>query len=294
VNFKLELLKSLSFPDFPSGSSINFYDEKLFLIGDDASHVLVLDTNYRTIDSIHLFDSPEKRIAKKEKADFETSTILHIKNIAYLLVFGSASKRSRMNLILIDLENEWRFESYNYNSFIKRIKKAGVSEVNIECAALIGDQIVLGNRGNTSSPKNNIIVTHSDFWLSQDEVPITISEIEVTVNGTFVGISEVCYLESQDMLLFTLSTEFTGNSFEDGSIGDSYVGWIEVFSKRIKEPQLKLDGMISLPTIASDFDREKIEGICVESSKDDEIIVHLISDNDVGETKLFKVRMNRD
>jgi hypothetical protein len=48
---KTEFLSSLLLTDFPSGSSINYYDGKLFLVGDDANDILILDTDYKKIDS---------------------------------------------------------------------------------------------------------------------------------------------------------------------------------------------------------------------------------------------------
>ncbi len=293
MNPKLKLLKALTLPDFPSGSSINFYDGKLFLIGDDASHILVLDVNYQKVDAIHLFDSSAKRISKPEKADFETSTVLVLDGKDYLLVLGSGSRKNRMSLILVNLKKEWGFESFNYREFIKRIKEAGIEEVNIECATVIGDHFLLGNRGNTENPKNLVIVTDIDFWQRQNEVPIAIAELELTVNSTtFIGISELCYAESQDILLFTLSTELTGNSYEDGTIGDSYIGWINSASQKINEHKLKLDGMINLLEVDPEFTGEKVEGLCIEFVSGSECILHLISDNDQGQSKLFKVGMS--
>src|SRR6187402_3566118 len=93
VNPTIQLLKFLLLTDFPSGSSIAYHNDKFYLIGDDASHVLILDLNYSEIDSITLFNHPEKRIPKSEKADFEASTIVQVDNEPYLLVSGSASRQ---------------------------------------------------------------------------------------------------------------------------------------------------------------------------------------------------------
>ena len=292
MNPKLELLKSLTLPDFPSGSSINFYDGKLFLIGDDASHILVLDQNYQKVDAIHLFDSPTKRISKQEKADFETSTIVSTEGKDYLVALGSGSRKNRTSMIRIHLQQERSFESFNYRDFIKRLKEQ-IEEINIEAATLIGSQFVLGNRGNAEYPKNYIIVTDIDFWQRQEDAVISISELELSIDSeTFIGISELFYVGSQDLLLFTLSSELTSNSYDDGDIGVSYIGWINSITHKVNQSHLKLDGMINLIDVAEEFKGEKIEGLCVEPSAHDEFIVHLISDNDQGESKLFKVRVS--
>ena len=46
--------------------------------------------------------------------------------------------------------------------------------------------------------------------------------------------------------------------------------------------------MINLSDASNEFKNQKIEGICVERVSDDELLLHLISDNDNGESKLFK------
>lgn len=288
MNPKLELLKSLTLPDFPSGSSINFYDNKLFLIGDDASHILVLDMNYQKVDAIHLFDSPTKRISKQEKADFETSAIVSTEGKDYLVVLGSGSRKNRTSMIRIHLQPEWSFESFNYRDFLKRLKEQ-IEDINIEAATMIGSKFMLGNRGNTEYPKNYIIATDIDFWQRQQEAVISISELELTIKSeTFIGISELFYVESQDLLFFTLSSEITSNSYDDGAIGDSYIGWINSITHKINQAHLKLDGMINLIDVAEEFKGEKIEGV-VACENGSEFILHLISDNDQGESKLFKV-----
>ena len=50
--------------DYPSASAIEYFDEKLYVIGDDATIVLVMDTSLNIIDSIPLLYYPGKRIPK--------------------------------------------------------------------------------------------------------------------------------------------------------------------------------------------------------------------------------------
>jgi hypothetical protein len=54
---------------------------------------------------------------------------------------------------------------------------------------------------------------------------------------------------------------------------------------------IMLNGLANLVDINPEFKGEKIEGICVEWSKEAELLLHLISDNDCGDSKLFKLRM---
>ena len=293
MNLKLELLDSLLLPDFPSGSSINFYDGKLYLIGDDANQVLILDRNYNAIDSIPLFNFPEKRIPKTEKTDFETSTLITLKGKNYLLVKGSASKKKRAKLTLISLDNKnEKLETFKYEEFSERLLARGIQEVNIEGSALVRNQLVLANRGNEENPINYLITTEKNFWQQQQQASIGISEVVIPIyNKGFIGISELCYVELKDFLLFTLSSEKTNNSYNDGEIGDSYLGWMDSFSGKINTPKLTSDGLLNLSEVSDVFKGEKIEGICIEREVGNDFTIHLISDNDQGQSKLFKVGM---
>ncbi len=297
MNPTIHLLKFLLLADFPSGSSINYYDEKFYLIGDDASQILILDKDYGKIDSIRLFNYPEKRIPKPEKAELEASTLVRVNGKNHLLVLGSASREERKRVTLIPLLGislqEPPFTLCNYSEFIGRLISSGIEEINIEGVTEIADHILLANRGNVSSPKNQLIITNNYFWERQKESSVNILQLlsPATVSG-FIGVSDLFYLKSNDVLLLTLSSEATKNSYEDGKIGDSYIGWINDITQKIENPELKLDGLINLSDVSKEFNGEKIEGLCAESVTNEACILHLVSDNDKGESKLFKVKMD--
>jgi uncharacterized protein DUF6929 len=294
----LELIKSLLVADFPSGSSINYYDGKLYVIGDDANNMLVLDNNYQQVDSFRLFDFPEKRIPKKQKADFETSTVMNVNGANYLLILGSASREERKKGILIPLLNTGSDGNKDYvpvfynATFFDQLKATGIEDVNVEGSAIIGDYLVLGNRGNTANPQNHLIFTRNLFVNTENEVTLSVSKlIQPAKLPGFAGVSELCYVASKDLLFFTFSSEITSNSYDDGTIGNSYIGWISDVTNKMHFPELVLDEIIDLPAIHKDFENEKIEGICVEAVHDNELIIHLVSDNDGGESKLFNVKV---
>lgn len=279
--------------DFPSGSSINYHNGKFYLIGDDANDILILDRDYQKADSIRLFDYPDKRIPKKKKVDFESSSLITLEGRDYLLVKGSASRKKRMKLMLISLDKEGEsLEEFPYEEFAMRLNTNGIHEINIEGSTLIGNRLVLANRGNEVNPINHLVITESNFWQRQHEASISVSEVTLSITGpSFLGISELCYVESKDLLFLTFSSELTNNSYNDGLIGDSYLGWIDNASCKINVPNLQVNGMIDLTDVSEEFKGEKIEGICVERVEGEEYTLHLISDNDQGQSKLFKVRM---
>ncbi len=58
------LVKVTALTDYPSGSGIAFYRDKIYLMGDDASYLLVTDTSFKKRDTISFFSSADKRIPK--------------------------------------------------------------------------------------------------------------------------------------------------------------------------------------------------------------------------------------
>ncbi|HEY0752330.1 MAG TPA: hypothetical protein VGD26_14320, partial [Chitinophagaceae bacterium] len=92
---QLSLLNHKILKDFPSGSAIEYYNNNIYLIGDDAKHLLVLDTTYNFIDSIHYIHDTAFRISKEKKPDLESATLLTYGESVYLYTFGSLSTTTR-------------------------------------------------------------------------------------------------------------------------------------------------------------------------------------------------------
>ena len=142
-------------------------------------------------------------------------------------------------------------------------------------------------------PKSTpLIVAGARFWDSRNEATIHTMSLEIPgVPGAVPGVSELYYEESLDLLLIALSSEETDNAYDDGAIGNSYIGWITNFKNKMLHPTVTLNGIYCLTDIQSEFKGEKIEGLCIERIENNTMIMHLISDNDNGESKLFKVKM---
>ncbi len=287
----ITLLKFLLLSDYPSGSSINYHDGLLYVIGDDASKLLVLDSNYNEINTVSFFDHQEKRIPKAKKADLETAVILDVNGQESLLALGSAATKERERGVLLPLPfADNQPQHIVYTSFIKRLHQ--IPEMNIEGAAIAGDHLILSNRGNENHPVNHLIVTATDFWKRQEDAPITVSKLinPFPVAG-FAGVSELCYVEQEDVLLVILSSEATGNAYDDGTIGDSYIGWVKDVSQKLNGKDISLDNIVNLSDIDPAFKGEKIEGICLAAVKDKDWYLHLVSDNDQGASKLFHIKL---
>jgi hypothetical protein len=295
VKLHAEFQKSLLLTEFPSGSSVNFYKNKLYLIGDDATHILVLDREYRRVEEIALFNFDGKRISKEEKIDLETSTLLTLNSIDYLLVVGSSSRKKRKRLLLVPLERSASkalpIEAVKIKIFVERLEQTEIAEVNIEGSCIIGAQLILSSRGNRSNPASFLIRTDTTFWEHQADAMIAIASIQLPSNAPAMTVSELNYDKSKDMLLLTFSMEATDNAYEDGAIGESYLGWINDITGKLGQDTIHVQGLIKLSDVHDSFKGEKIEGICIEDHDDEEMIAHLISDNDLGESQLFKLKL---
>jgi hypothetical protein len=310
----ITLLHSLLLPDFPSASAVEYFDERLYLIGDDATCILVLDKDYQVIESIPIADAPGIRIAKVDKPDFEASALITWQGKPYLFVSGSLATEKRRQLLLMPLQAEGGGNSpvtgtpahdlvvaavpattglqrINYpHALIAELLATGIQELNIEGATAIGNTLLLSNRGNDAYPVNQLILIANGFWEQEQLPPFSVLPLTLlTPTQVFAGVSELCYVPEKDLLICTLSSEATTNAYDDGAIGDSYIGWITDISQKLTHSSLAIEGWLNLAEAAPSFKVEKIEGICVESRREDSLILHLVSDNDGGESRLFKV-----
>ena len=183
MNIKFLDFKQLK--DFPSGSGIESFDNKIYVVGDDAKDILVINKDWKLKETINLFPSDTLRIAKQLKADYEATTIIQINKIPFLLILGSGSLEATRNKgVLINISSKAK-EEIDLSIFYNRLKQSGFEELNIEAVTLMGDKLILSNRGNKLQPDNRVIVTSADFWKKQqtaDIVPVKIEWEQKTEN----------------------------------------------------------------------------------------------------------------
>lgn len=292
---KLTLTDFKELTSFPSGSGIEFHDEKVFLVGDDAKEVLVMNKSWKELERIPLFESTDDRIPKKIKSDLEATTVVVVNSIPRLLVLGSGSKEEHRNKAILFNLDDYIKEEFDMTVFYDRIKAAGITDLNIESAATLAEgHIILGNRGNKKNPDNHLIITKNTFWKHQVDAELEILPIkfpgkENKLKGA--GISGLTYSAINDWLIFTASTELTDNPVDDGPIGDSYLGIIENASRKIGRKDMKVNEFINLREAEKSLKGYKIESVCMQSEKSGRLKLQLVADNDDGVSCLFKVRL---
>src|SRR5690349_779931 len=92
------LLKTEYLENYPSASGIEYIDGKLYIMGDDATQLLVLSTDYTAIDSVTIFKQSGKRIHYTIKPDLESLTFTRYKGKDYLVATPSFSSEKRNTL----------------------------------------------------------------------------------------------------------------------------------------------------------------------------------------------------
>ncbi len=285
---KAELLASKHLAYFPSASSIEFYNDKLYVIGDDATYLLVLDKDHNSLDSLQLFMNTSKRIAKDFKEDLEASARIIYNGDDHLLVFGSGATEAREKLYLFPLDSLSAYRSFSLKEFYTRLRSQGVTEVNIEGATAIKDKLIIGNRANLSTKVNQLIITDVTLFENPGSA-FHIINLQLPASFAHIGISGLTYVPSSDLLLFTASEEETFSAAADGAIGNSYVGLIKNVSTKLSSNKIKVEDIIPLNTVSASLKKKKIESIAVEVAANNNYIIHLAADDDNGESTLYKL-----
>lgn len=279
----LQLLHSLKGLDFPSASATEFHNGKLYVFGDDAPYLLILNSDYQTIDTVFFWEKVDGRISKKTKHDIEAAMMEE--GSASPLLFGIGSR-----------SNDQRLRSFEFNinqrlfTEIEIIKAAtkfpGITATNIEGATMVGKKRLFANRANLGAPQNYLL-------MGEASAVMTVKPIHLPKGNTIAGISGLEYDELNDLLLFTASEEATASATADGAIGHSYLGWIENFSSRLNDEEFHPDGYRQLNEVDPALSHQKIESVCVEKATKKELVINLAADNDDGTSSFFKLQLLR-
>lgn len=272
---------------FPSASAIEFYNNKLYVFGDDATYLLVLNNNYSVADTLHYLNDTASRISKSSKPDMESAVITHPNGMAKVMAFSSGSTSIRNFVFEMDLEkpSSFSFSPFSYQTLVKNL--AALPEINLEGATRLGAQWLFSNRANTTHRFNHFIICDSLPWIENLHPPL-IQKLMLDTTAV-TGISGLYYLREKDILFFTASEEATPNAVLDGAIGDSHFGWIENYSTQLNKSEITPSGILNLTDMNAAFAGQKIESLTMESFSNNVFVFHLAADNDDGSSGLFKV-----
>jgi len=285
-----DTVKIKKLDNYPSGSSIEYIGGKLYLVGDDATNILILDTAFNVIDSIPLLPYPGKRIPKDIKSDIESSAL----NGDDLYLFGSGSLPPYRNLGLKHNLKTKENDSIDLEPLYRKAKESGIEQINIEGSCFVQEKLILINRGNKGYPHNHLIITDGKLLKKDSRYQIKVIPFQDQKDtASFKGISGVCYSKESDKLILTVSTENTSSNYEDGTIGKSYLWIVNSFSTKLNEKTIKRNRLIDLEYIDARFKGQKIESAAIIMETDKLIYLVLVADNDDGSSTIFKMSINK-
>ena len=286
------LLNIINLPNYPSASGITAYQNSFYLMGDDATALWKLDTNYRKTGQIDLYTSAEKRIAKDSKEDIEAITIVEKNDSALLLLMGSGSTEIRKQGWEINLGNGQRIK-ISLAVFYNRLLLAGIKDLNIEGITATEQGFILANRGHFDYRMNYLIFTSPDFYTKQESAPITLVKFGFQKENEFLGISGLCYSYKTGHLYGTLSSETTNSNYNDGAIGASSVFVLNDVLQKQNLAAVNPNVQIQLSKLDKRFNQQKIESLTILKEENKLAKLLLAADNDNGESTLFEVAIKR-
>lgn len=289
---KKSFIVSKTIAHYPSASGIEMVNNEMYMIGDDANNLLIVDSNFNIIDSIPLYSFSDKRIPKAVKADLEAMTVLPDGNI---LLLGSGSLAPYRNTAWIINPKTKSKDSIRLDDFFNRLQSSEIKEINIEGIASVDNKIILANRGNKSNPNNYLIITENEFWKSQNDSAFHIASLTGTNGDTnFNGISGIAYSAMSNQLIMTASTEDTYTTHGDGAIGKSYLWIINDINTKLNNNILAIDKKIELDSAFAEIKGHKIESVTILKETEQEYHLALAADDDNGSSHLFKIIVKKD
>lgn len=285
---KLKLLDYKEIPDLPIGSNLEFYNETLYLVDDDASDMVALNKKWQTQATHQLLGYDDPKILPGSKSDFEATTIVEVNSIPRLLVLGFDVKDNHHKAILVNLD-DFTTEEFDISEFYNRLKET-VGVINIESAAIVLGKLVLCNRDHKTAPENHIIVTDADFWKNQAKAEITTISFDLPQTpNQVVGLSGLTYSYKNDWLVVTLLSESTDKDHQ--TTGDSYLAIIENASRKVVRKKMKVNSLFHLNETSDDFVGFNMQSVCIRSEKSSRLKLYLLADNKAGKNGVFTVRV---
>jgi hypothetical protein len=281
--------------NYPSASGIEYYNHQFYVIGDDATHLLILDSNPSPIDSIPLFAGTGKRLPKETKPDLESISMTGWREKQKLLMLGSGSLSPYRDYAWMIEPGNKNKDSVYLGDFFKRLRSQGIQEINLEGTCTIPGFVVLANRGHKGYPKNFLVFTGFHFWKDPGRADFNLIQVGAQQDSSlFNGVSGIGYAKKSDRLILTISTEDTRSVYEDGTIGKSYLWIIKNISSKRRWKSVNPDQVIDLEAIDNVFKGHKIESVCVVRETTHFLYLVLAADNDDGTSSLFRVMVEKN
>lgn len=278
----------------PSGSGLAYFNDSIIIVGDDAEFIGRISSDIQYTKSGLYLNASQNRIEKSLKHDLESATLATISQEKYLLAFGSGGiSPFRDTLFAVNMQHANKSFKCSllpvYNA-IRNTAGLNEQELNIEGAAIAGENLLLFNRGKN----NGIIISLKEFiQFIQSKNSTVLPDIKVVklslpvINNFPVGISGACALNDHE-LLFTASLEETKDFISDGTIKGSYIGLLRIN----KNSEIELVSLSPLKDASGNVIPDKLESIEVMKAKGRKVNAVAVADNDDGNSKIYYLNID--
>ena len=256
---KLHFLRSL---DIAAASGLLLLDDSLYVVADDENFVCQIGLEKNDGHKlIQLFPGklPEEESARKAlKPDLES--LVYIPELESILAVPSGSKPNRIRGALV-----------GQGKFLGEVGFQGLysqlwainPELNIEGAALWGDEVVLFSRGNGANHRNEFYrLDRADFVVELRQGGILresscLKQVSCSlgsIDACPLGFTDVC-LGFEDELWFLAAAETGDSTYLDGAFRGAVIGQMD--SSGVVQFQARLDCPVKPEGLAIDVANKK-------------------------------------
>jgi hypothetical protein len=268
----------------PAVSGMEFYEGNLWLISDNANEISICNQQGELIKVLHASELKINQLPKKDKSDFEASSIIYFNQKPYLLVLGSGStelNRNQAKLFALNSTLTHQFDLLPFYAQIRQQFEIELKDWNIEALACFEERLFFFNRGTNMLFEVNQTVFF-DF-LEQKSKQLVCNSYQLNLgqlNGFNLGISGAT-VDNFGTFYCTASAENTSDWYNDGEIIGSAIS-----SFKISDLHKKMKLHFEPFTINESLSPVKLEAICQTNEKNRFFVA---SDNDGEASRLYEI-----
>ncbi len=216
-----------------AASGLVIEGDALYVIADDGLYLhaySLQDEKYEK--RIRLLDGElpiDKKARKKQKPDFEALVRVPAQNgllHGALFALGSGSKPNRQQGVLLSFHADGSLSEKTHTlDFSAMYAAFPFEDTNIEGALIVGEQLVLMQRGNKKYPQSALVNLSLQEALQGSATATVACYTLPTVDGIPLGFTDGIALPNGN-ILFSAVAENTDDSFNDGACAGAALGII--------------------------------------------------------------------
>lgn len=256
-----------------AASGLVYYKNNWVVVADDENHIALFpkENGSKGVLKKILSDKlpTNSALRKKQKADLESLCITPLG----LLIVPSGSKSNRVfgSLLTFKKSNAISSSKIDFSKLYSHLENF-FTELNIEGAVILKDQLVLAQRGNGKSGRNALIILNLKKALRSLQKKSNLSaktfkailDVKLPkIKNISCGLTDLCVSEGR--LFFSAAAEDGDDTYLDGTCTGSIIGEISSNGK-----------LLWFKKVSSSI---KFEGIWAKRVKD-KLIFYLVNDDD--------------